>query len=334
MYRPSLLRFRILASTCVLSLIACAQGAAVAATPSIQDGQTVAFMGDSITAVGWGLPYGYIHFVVNGLNAIGIHVTPIPAGISGQTSRDMLARIKSDIISKKPDWMTLSCGVNDVWHGVEGVDLENYKKNISSIVDQCQAAGIHVIILTSTRIGEEDNDMNRKLVSYNDFLRQLAGEKHCLLADLNAAEQAALAKLHADPHQKYLTVDGVHMNVLGNRMMARGILEAIGVDDKLFPKIEQAWLDAPNGGQVEYSLSYRGDIPLTLRESDTLDAIAAARHQSTSDLLNGLFVTSLVKVIKNEMPATQGGIQPAAEKEFAAGVAALLKENASAAAAK
>ena len=81
----------------------------------------------------------------------------IPAGVSGNTSKDMLARLDKDVLSKKPQWMTLSCGVNDVWHGVNGVPLDQYKQNITSIVDQAQAAGIKVVILTATMIGEEDN---------------------------------------------------------------------------------------------------------------------------------------------------------------------------------
>ena len=47
---------------------------------------------------------------------------------------DLEARLDRDVISKKPDWMTLSCGVNDVWHGKRGVNLEDYKKNIASII--------------------------------------------------------------------------------------------------------------------------------------------------------------------------------------------------------
>ena len=70
----------------------------------------------------------------------------------------MLARLDKDVISKKPQWMTLSCGVNDVWHfklklgkrTFQGVGLEDYKKNIRAIVDKAQAAGIKVMILTST----------------------------------------------------------------------------------------------------------------------------------------------------------------------------------------
>ena len=80
----------------------------------VKDGQKVAFMGDSITQGGWGSPGGYVRLVVAGLEANGVKVTPIPAGISGHKSDQMLARLKKDALDKQPDWMTLSCGVNDV----------------------------------------------------------------------------------------------------------------------------------------------------------------------------------------------------------------------------
>jgi hypothetical protein len=38
----------------------------------------------------------------------------------------LLARLDAEVISKKPQWMTLSCGVNDVWHfKFEGVGIED-----------------------------------------------------------------------------------------------------------------------------------------------------------------------------------------------------------------
>jgi lysophospholipase L1-like esterase len=146
----------------------------------------------------------------------------------------MLARLEKDVLSKKPDWMTLSCGVNDVWHGAKGVKLEDYKKNITAIVDQAQAAGVKVMILTSTMIKEDQaNDLNKKLAPYNEFLRKLAAEKKCLLADLNSEMQEALKAFPAyAPKGKQLTGDGVHMNAEGNKMMARGILKAFGVPVK------------------------------------------------------------------------------------------------------
>jgi len=93
----------------------------------IKSGEKIAFLGDSITAAG-ARPGGYCQLVINGLKRSGVEVTGVFAGISGHKSNQMLARLNKDVLSKKPDWMTLSCGVNDVWHGARGVKLEDYKK--------------------------------------------------------------------------------------------------------------------------------------------------------------------------------------------------------------
>lgn len=80
--------------------------------------------------------------------------TVIPARISGHKSNQMLDRLDKDVLAKKPDWMTLSCGVNDVWHGTNGVPVDAYQKNITTIVDRAQSTGIRVMILTATMIRE------------------------------------------------------------------------------------------------------------------------------------------------------------------------------------
>lgn len=215
---------------------------------AVQKGEKIAFMGDSITQAG-NKPGGYVQLVVNGLNKLGLEVTHHGAGISGHKSNQMLARLDSDVISKKPDWMTLSCGVNDVWHGVrgQGIDLPQYKQNITEIVDKAQAAGIKVMILTSTMIQEDpEHDLNKKLAPYNEFLRELAKEKKCLLADLNGEMQTQLKAMPpaAEGKKNRLTSDGVHMNAEGNKMMARGVLKAFGVSAKQMEEIEGAWTAA------------------------------------------------------------------------------------------
>ena len=216
---------------------------ALAAELQVKDGQKIAFMGDSITA-GGAKPKGYVSLTIKGLEANGVKATAIPAGISGHKSNQMLARLEKDVLSKKPDWMTLSCGVNDVWHGARGVSLEDYKVNITKIVDQCQAAGVKVMILTSTMIKEtQTNELNQKLVPYNEFLRTLATEKKCLLADLNADMQAAIAKAGPDRKGNILTGDGVHMNPAGNEMMALGVLKAFGLSEEQLQKAQKSWAE-------------------------------------------------------------------------------------------
>ncbi len=210
---------------------------------AVKDGEKIAFLGDSITAQG-AQPGGYVTLVIRGLEANGVKATAIPAGISGHKSDQMLARLEKDVLSKKPNWMTLSCGVNDVWHGAKGVPLDQYKVNITKIVEQCQAAGVKVMILTSTMIKEDAaNELNVKLATYNAFLHELATEKKCLLADLNAAMQAELAKASPEHKGNLLTKDGVHMNPIGNQMMATGVLEAFGLDATQIAKARESWVE-------------------------------------------------------------------------------------------
>jgi lysophospholipase L1-like esterase len=232
---------------------------------AVKSGEKIAFLGDSITQAGSSKPDGYVKLIIAGLAANGITAEPVPAGISGHKSNQMLARLEKDVLSKKPQWMTLSCGVNDVWHGMNGVPLDDesaaanpvnppkpgepekgtYKKNISAIVDQATAAGVKVVMLTATVIHEKlDNAENAKLAAYNDFLRSLAKEKKLPLADLNAMFQERL-KTTNTPEAKVLTTDGVHMNADGNRLMAVGVLRAFGLGDAELQKAQDAWASAP-----------------------------------------------------------------------------------------
>ena len=142
--------------------------------------------------------------------------------------------------------MVLSCGVNDVWHGARGVKLEDYKRNITAIVDQTRAAGIKVVILTATMIREDaNNDFNTKLAAYNDFLRRLAKEKACVLVDLNREMQQEIAAFKAKygNMNNILTVDGVHMNVAGNMMMAKNILKGFGFNEQQIANAQKKWLE-------------------------------------------------------------------------------------------
>ena len=172
---------------------------------AVNKGEKIAFLGDSITAAGK-RKGGYCQLVLAALKDQGVEAVPVFAGIGGHKSNQMLARLERDVLRHKPDWMTLSCGVNDVWHGNRGVDLESYKKNITEIVEKTQARGIQVMILTSTMIREEQgNAPNKQLAPYNAFLKKLAIDKKCLFADLNADMQAALITGRAKPQGNQLT---------------------------------------------------------------------------------------------------------------------------------
>lgn len=275
-----------------LCLVAFA-ASALWAEPLIRDGQKLAFMGDSITQFGAGQPSGYVRLVVSGLEANGIKVAPVFAGISGHKSNDMLARLDRDALSKKPDFMTLSCGVNDVWHGERGVPLEQYKRNIAEICDKSQAAGVKVVVLTATMIGEDQpNANNQKLVAYNDFLRTLAKERKLPLADLNAEMQAAVAKAKAANAPKpnranYLTSDGVHMAPPGDQLMAEGVLRALGLDAAQLAKANAAWLAIPK------AVSLKPSAAVSLADYSRLMEAAAKQGLSCDEYVGALLSKAL-----------------------------------------
>lgn len=236
---------------------------------AVKSGEKIAFLGDSITQGGWSNPAGYVKLVIAGLDANGIKAEPVPAGISGHKSDQMLARLDKDVLSKKPQWMTLSCGVNDVWHGPRGVPLDDamaqsgtydekvasrgtYKKNITAIIDQATAAGVKPVMLTATVIYENlDSKENGLLAPYNDFLRQLAKQKKVPMADLYAMFEERI-KAENKPNEKVLTSDGVHMNTEGNKLMAIGVLKAFGLNETEIARAKAAWVPL-EAAAVEYA---------------------------------------------------------------------------------
>jgi lysophospholipase L1-like esterase len=295
----------------------------------VKDGQKVAFMGDSITDQGWNVPGGYVHLVTDGLATLGVHITPIPAGVGGNTSQDMLGRLKNDVLDKKPDWMTLSCGVNDVWHGANGVALEPYEKNITSIVDQCTAAGIKVLIMTATVIGEDDNDNNKKLAAYNDWLRQFAKERNLPLADENVAYWKAIkATTRRGDMPGVLTGDGVHPIAAGHQLMAQTILEGFGATPDDIAKVKAAWLDTPASASTGFRLEF-DEGAITIRQYQALYDQSAKRGTPFSNLADTLYFEALKDAIKahenDQPPVTRDQIIADAQKRFGEKIDALPK---------
>lgn len=277
---------KILKSCLVLAMVAVSAVNCLAGEILLKSGDKMAFMGDSITQQGAGSPGGYAKLVISGLEANGVKVEPVFAGISGHKSNDMLARLDKDVLSKKPNVMTLSCGVNDVWHGERGVPLDKYKENITAIVEKAQAAGVKPVILTSTMIQEDqDNKLNQTLATYNDFLRDFAKDRKLPIADLNSQMQAAVKKAKETNAPKpnrgnYLTSDGVHMAPQGDQMMAEGVLRALGLDDAQVAKAKAAWLEIPASTKVQITKM------LSLKEYNKVGEAAAKENLPINEYLD------------------------------------------------
>ncbi|MGH9341483.1 MAG: SGNH/GDSL hydrolase family protein [Acidobacteriota bacterium] len=205
----------------------------------LQDGDRIVFLGDSITQAA-SQPEGYISLFQLFCGVSGYEVSVINAGISGHKSNDMLRRLETDVLAHDPHWVSVSCGVNDVWHGDRGVPLNEYKRNMTEIVDRIRSGGARVLLLTATPIYEDLNSPeNQRLRSYNEFLRQLGAEKDLVLADLFEVF-AAFYRLKLND-ENLLTTDGVHMNPRGNRLMAREIVRVLGATNRELALAEKRW---------------------------------------------------------------------------------------------
>lgn len=222
-----------------LALPSDGQGHFGGGTP-LQGVHRIVCLGDSITQFGDG-PTGYVGLLRGYLtkvyppNAIEV----VNAGVSGNTSNDELSRLDRDVIQKKPDLVTISVGVNDVWHGFDnthpsgggpnGVPLDLYKTNVQKMVTAAQKTGCVVVILAPTVIMEDLNDpRNLVLADYVSALKDIARRHKCLFVDLQTPFQTYLDLARTTGNtDKLLTVDGVHMNDWGNRFMAATILTSL-----------------------------------------------------------------------------------------------------------
>lgn len=213
----------------------------------LHDVHTIVCLGDSITQAGEG-PGGYVWLfreylkrIYPGANGAG-EIEVLNAGISGHKSSDMLERFKRDVIDKKPELVTISVGVNDVWHGFydnhplgdgpRGIPLEKYRANVEEMVNMAESAHARVVILSTTVIHEElDGPENAKAVGYNAALREIARKHKALFIDFQKPFRDLISAYRKETGARdlLLTVDGVHMNALGNKVMAYTILNGLGV---------------------------------------------------------------------------------------------------------
>jgi lysophospholipase L1-like esterase len=235
----------------MLMLILSLVGPAPKDTPQqlqLKQGDLIVAMGDSITQGGGGAT-GYLS-IINRVLADNYPDLKIPkvvnAGISGQKAEDMVKRFDKDVVQRHPQWVTISVGVNDVWHRLnkphDDAVLAKYKENVAAMVDMAQKGGAKVIIISPTLIQEDpEAEGNKRLQMYIKAEEEIAAEKKCQFVNLHAMFTKVLAEhsdqLKPDKNNHILTKDGVHMNPAGDSIMAIGILRAMGVsDDKITVK--------------------------------------------------------------------------------------------------
>ena len=145
----------------------------------------------------------------------------INAGISGQDTRQGLARL-DDVLKKKPDWMLLLYGTNDLWTSRK-MALSDTDKNLRAIVAKIKAAGVKCMIGTIVPTW----DFDAKVSAINDVIKKIAKDESITAVDMNESFEKALGEAgdrakSATWERYYQVEDGgfVHPNDKGNKIIA------------------------------------------------------------------------------------------------------------------
>ena len=125
------------------------------------------FMGNSITD-NWAA-HDSEFFVRNGF---------VGRGISGQTSIEMLARFRRDVIDLHPKAVVILAGINDIAQNLGPIALENTFGNIESMCELARCHGIRVVlcsVLPCDRLSwRPDIAPAAEVVRLNDMLKRYA----------------------------------------------------------------------------------------------------------------------------------------------------------------
>lgn len=208
--------------------------------------KTILFQGDSITDACRdrnndrinGMGYSYPNVVAATLGyKYPAEYKFINRGISGDRIVDVYARIKSDIINLKPDYMSLHIGINDAWHEIawkNGVDAHKFEKIYTMLLEEIMEAlpDIKIFIMLPYVLQgaatEENMELFRTETAKRAEAAKRVAEKFGLpYVDLQARFDEMCKKAPAD----YWLCDGVHPDSPGAGLIADAWIE-------LFEKIK------------------------------------------------------------------------------------------------
>lgn len=202
----------------------------------------IVFAGDSVTDMGSTNPVGeglfegvgksYVRVIENMLVSWyperNIRVTN--AGISGNTSHDLLLRFERDVLNLNPDWVSICIGINDVWRQFDcpampecAVQPEQYAQNLTQMLTALQSKTKvkGIFLLTPYYMEPNSSDpMRKKMDEYSSICRKLAKDFGCILVDF----QDLYNRFLQHRHSSCIAWDRVHPNQMGATLMAKEFL--------------------------------------------------------------------------------------------------------------
>lgn len=154
------------------------------------------------------------------------------AGVSGDRSVDVYARIKRDCWNWQPDVLSLLVGVNDVWHELgedrNGVDAERFRRIYRMLVEDTLArlpeAALLLMepfVLPGTGTSGDWEVFSREAALRARVVREIAGEFHTYFLPLQTLLNDACKRRPAE----YWLADGVHPTPAGHQLIADAWLD-------------------------------------------------------------------------------------------------------------
>lgn len=206
----------------------------------------IVFAGDSVTDMDSMQPIGeglfdnvgrsYVRIIENMLAAyypeINLRVTN--SGTSGNTSRDLLERFERDVVSLKPDWVSICIGVNDVWRQFDCPAMpdthvlpDEYEMNVEKMILSVKDSVKGIFILSPYYIEPNRTDMMRSRIDeYVAICRKLAEKYDCIFVDF----QKMYEEYCQIRHSSFIAWDRVHPNQIGATLMANEFLKYCDFD--------------------------------------------------------------------------------------------------------
>ncbi|RLQ96310.1 SGNH/GDSL hydrolase family protein [Falsibacillus albus] len=195
------------------------------------------FIGDSITESGRfqdgdGIGNGYVRMIRNYLIAeYGVlELEVLNKGVSANRVTDLAERWKEDVIAMKPDWVSISIGINDVWRQLDSpyidqVSVEKFEAIYRGLLRETQEKTCAGLILMEPTVIMENihSPGNKMLKGYTSSIHKLANEYNAILIPTH---QKFLKRISKN-EELQLTTDGVHMTKDGNRLMAETWLDTV-----------------------------------------------------------------------------------------------------------
>jgi acyl-CoA thioesterase I len=176
----------------------------------------VVFLGDSITDF-WAKGPADVFAVPGRLNR----------GISGQTTPQMLVRLRQDVIDLHPQTLVILAGTNDIAGNTGPASLAQIEGNLASMAELARVHGIRVVLCAvlpadhyewapEVRPAETIRALNRWIKGYARAHSLAFVDYHGALAD----EAGGLPKRYSE--------DGVHPNEAGYAVMGPLVERALG----------------------------------------------------------------------------------------------------------